>query len=239
MSVEAGMVRLLCVLPEPIERVWAYLTESEPRGRWLASGPMELHVDGRVELTVRPDAPGASVFQHTGPAPDRYWRNEEARTVSGRITRCDPPYLLSYTWGEEGGDDAQVTFELMPRHGTVILFLTQRRRGDHATMVSVARGWHACLGILLDYLYGRVPQPLRSTHTKLEAKYERQLATHGPTMSAVRSGPTCRAPHSPISHTSTAPPFLPDYDNAEDPAPLTLSGCHAIAPAVGPACAWR
>src|SRR5436189_2030215 len=103
MSVEAGTVRFLCVLPDPVERVWAYLTESEPRGRWLASGPMELHIGGRVELTVRSDAPGASVFQQTEPAPVRYRRDGEERSVSGRITRCDPPYLLSYTWGEEGG----------------------------------------------------------------------------------------------------------------------------------------
>ena len=41
------------VLPGPIERIWAYLTESEKRGRWLASGPMELRVGGRVELNFR------------------------------------------------------------------------------------------------------------------------------------------------------------------------------------------
>jgi len=38
------------VLPGPIERVWAYLMESEKRGKWLATGNMELRVGGRVEL---------------------------------------------------------------------------------------------------------------------------------------------------------------------------------------------
>ena len=45
---EARTLRMRRVLPGPIERVWAYLTESEKRGRWLASGPMELNVGGRV-----------------------------------------------------------------------------------------------------------------------------------------------------------------------------------------------
>src|SRR5918994_1998641 len=43
---QARTVRFQRVLPGPIERVWAYLTESEKRGRWLASGPMELRVGG-------------------------------------------------------------------------------------------------------------------------------------------------------------------------------------------------
>ena len=50
---EARTLRIRRVLPGPIERVWAYLTESEKRGRWLAAGPMELRVGGRVELTFR------------------------------------------------------------------------------------------------------------------------------------------------------------------------------------------
>ena len=50
---EARTLRIRRVLPGPIERVWAYLTELEKRGRWLAAGPMELRVGGRVELTFR------------------------------------------------------------------------------------------------------------------------------------------------------------------------------------------
>ena len=50
---EARTIRFQRVLPGPIERVWAFLTESDKRGRWLASGPMELRVGGRVELNFR------------------------------------------------------------------------------------------------------------------------------------------------------------------------------------------
>src|SRR5260370_33738585 len=46
---EPGTVRLERVLPGPIERVWAYLTEPEKRGKWLASGAMELRAGGQEE----------------------------------------------------------------------------------------------------------------------------------------------------------------------------------------------
>ncbi len=47
---EAGAVRFERLLPGPIERVWAYLTDPEKRATWLAAGPMELRVGGPVEL---------------------------------------------------------------------------------------------------------------------------------------------------------------------------------------------
>ena len=43
-------IRFERLFPGPIERVWAYLTESEKRGKWLASGPMELKPGGKAEF---------------------------------------------------------------------------------------------------------------------------------------------------------------------------------------------
>ena len=37
----AGTVRFERVLPGPVERVWAYLTESDKRAKWLAAGELE------------------------------------------------------------------------------------------------------------------------------------------------------------------------------------------------------
>jgi hypothetical protein len=42
-----------CHTAGPIERVWAYLTESEKRGKWFVSVPMELSARGRVEPHFR------------------------------------------------------------------------------------------------------------------------------------------------------------------------------------------
>jgi uncharacterized protein YndB with AHSA1/START domain len=160
-------IRLERVLPGPVERVWAYLTESEKRGTWLAAGPMELHVGGRVELSFR----NSELTSHAETPPEKYRKHEGGVEVRGRVTRCEPPRLLSYTWR----DDSEVTFELSPRDDKVVLVVTHRRLPDRATMVSVASGWHTHLGILVDRMNEREPQPFWSTYVRLEAEYERQL----------------------------------------------------------------
>ncbi len=168
---EAGTVRFERVLPGPIERVWAYLTESEKRGTWLASGEMELRVGGRVELKFR----HAELSSQTEPTPERYKKYEKGASVYGRITRCEPPRLLSYTWGESDGVDSEVTFELTPRGNDVLLVLTHRRLPDRTEMISVSGGWHTHLAILADHLYGRARRPFWSTHALLEGEYEKRL----------------------------------------------------------------
>ena len=95
---EARTLRIRRVLPGPIERVWAYLTESEKRGRWLAAGPMELRVGGRVELTFR----NTDLSAHAEPAPDKYKKYEGAG-IQGRVTRCDPPRAELYLGRTLGG----------------------------------------------------------------------------------------------------------------------------------------
>lgn len=167
----ARTVRFQRVLPGPIERVWAYLTESEKRGRWLASGPMELRVGGRVELHFR----HADLTPHVEQPPEKYRNCADGVTTYGRVTRCDPPRLLSHTWDEQSDVASEVTFELTPQGEDVLLVLTHRRLGDRATMLSVAGGWHTHLGILLDHLNGREPRPFWSTHARLEAEYATRL----------------------------------------------------------------
>jgi uncharacterized protein YndB with AHSA1/START domain len=166
----ARTLRLERVLPGPIERVWAYLTESEKRGTWLASGPMELKVGGGVELTFR----NTDLSGHPETPPERY-RERGCGVVRGRITRCEPPRLLAYTWDGGSGTPSEVTFELTPQGTDVRLVLTHRRLPDRTTMVSVASGWHSHVGILLDRLHGRDPQPFWSTLVHLEAAYEKRL----------------------------------------------------------------
>jgi uncharacterized protein YndB with AHSA1/START domain len=149
---------------------------------WLAAGTMELRVGGRVELSFR----HADLSPQAETTPDRYRQYENGAGFTGRITACDPPRLLSHTWGEESGEDSEVTFELTPRGENVLLAVTHRRLGDdRATMLSVAGGWHTHLGILVDHLNGREPRPFWSTHALLEAEYEKRLdALEGPVRSA-------------------------------------------------------
>jgi uncharacterized protein YndB with AHSA1/START domain len=168
---EARTIRFQRVLPGPIERVWAYLTESDKRGRWLASGPMDLRVGGRVELNFR----HTDLTPHVERPPDRYRQFADGVTTYGRVTRCAPPRVLSYTWAEESGVASEVTFELTPQGDDVLLMLTHRRLGDRAMRVDVAGGWHTHLGILVDHLNGREPGPFWSTFERLEAEYDKRL----------------------------------------------------------------
>jgi uncharacterized protein YndB with AHSA1/START domain len=131
---------------------------------------MELHVGGRVELNFR----NAELSPHKETPPDRY-KNRGQGSLRGRITRCDPPRLLSYTWNEDAESPSEVTFELTPQGADVLLVLTHRRLGDRTAMLSVAGGWHTHLGILIDHMNGREPRPFWSTYARLEAEYERRL----------------------------------------------------------------
>ena len=164
-------VRLERVLPGPIERVWAYLTESEKRAKWFAGGPMELRAGGRVEFNFR-----HADFSAEKTPPDRFKKYNEGHSFLGRVTACDPPRLLAYTWGDETGKHGEVMFELTPRGKNVLLVLTHRRLPDRKEMLSVAGGWHAHLGILEDVLAGCEPRGFWSTHAKLEKEYEKRFA---------------------------------------------------------------
>ena len=173
---EFGVVtapRTVCIqrrLPGPIERVWAFLTESDKRGKWLASGAMELWVGGRVELLFH----HANLAPRGEPTPERY-RNHDGNRKFGHVTRCEPPRILSYTWDEGAGEPSEVTFELTPAGEDVLLVLTHRRLPDRPMMVGVATGWHTHLGVLVDQLEGRDLRPFWPSFEHWRTEYERRL----------------------------------------------------------------
>lgn len=160
------------VLPGPIDRVWNYLTQSELRGKWLASGSMDLREGGKVELIFNHKV----LTPHEDPVPEKYKDLGEVSSMLGEITRLDSPRLLSYTWGETQGHDSEVTFKLTPKGDDVLLELTHRRLGDDREMLlGIAAGWHTHLGILEDKLSGREPKPFWKTHMKYEKEYREKL----------------------------------------------------------------
>jgi uncharacterized protein YndB with AHSA1/START domain len=161
---EAGTIRFERVLPGPIERVWGYLTDSEKRGTWLATGNMELRPGGKVELNFH----HADLSSEKEP-PAKYEKMKGGVQTTGRIVRVEKPRLLVFMWaGDEG--ETEVTFELTPRGKDVLLVLTHRLL-DRATMLGVLPGWHAHLAILEDRLAGAEPRPFWTTHGNLEKEY--------------------------------------------------------------------
>ena len=164
--IDRQTVRFERLLPGPIERVWAYLTESEKRRKWLASGDMDLRVGGRAALRFN----HSELTPHKEVTPEKYRKYDGSTVVYWEITRCEPPRLLAARWGENAAD-SEVTFELEPRGNHVLLRVMHRRLADRDFMVSVAGGWHVHLDILADHLNGRVPPPFWATHARLAAEY--------------------------------------------------------------------
>jgi len=156
-------VRLERLLPGPIERVWAFLTESEKRARWLAAGDMELRSGGKVELH----------FNHAKispePTPAKY--RDMPMSFIGKVLRCDPPKLLEFTWMESHGGTSVVLWELDTRGDKVALTITHHRLANRAELLSVSGGWDVHVGILEDVLTRQPPRAFWSTHARLEAEY--------------------------------------------------------------------
>lgn len=161
-------LRLERLLPGPVERVWAYLTESEKRATWLCGGEFELRVGGRVRLEF--DHARLSREKAT---PERHKGAEHAR-FEGTITRLEPLRALAFTW-TFADRLSEVTFELAPRGKQVLLTITHRGLDERATRVSVMSGWDVHTGILADVLNGTEPRPFWSTHARLEREYEARI----------------------------------------------------------------
>lgn len=162
-------VRFERLLPGPIERIWAYITESEKRRTWLAAGPMDLHAGGRVELRFN----NTALTPHNEKPPEKYKHHDGSKAVLWTVTRCDAPRLLVVTWSEP--NDSEVTFELAPRGDKVLLTITHRRLTGRDFMISVGAGWQAHLAILSAVLNDQAVPPFWSTHTALEAEYAKRI----------------------------------------------------------------
>jgi uncharacterized protein YndB with AHSA1/START domain len=161
---EPATLKIQRLLPGPIERVWAYLTESDLRRKWLAAGRMELKVGAPFELVWRND----ELTQPSGKRPDGF--GEEHRMQS-RITELDPPRKLSIGWNGSG----DVSFELEPKGDQVLLTLIHRRLPDRSTLLKVAAGWHQHLDTWVARASGREPAPFWDNWVRLHKEYDHRL----------------------------------------------------------------
>ena len=152
------------LLPGPVERVWAYLTESDLRRQWLASGRMELKVGAPFELVWRND-------ELTDPPGKRPPGFAEEHRMQSRITELDAPRRLAFAWCNSG----DVSFELEPEGDQVLLTVIHRQLPDRLTLRRVGPGWHSHLDLLVARATGKVPTPFWDGWTRLEQEYDRRL----------------------------------------------------------------
>lgn len=165
-------IRFERLLPGPIERVWAYLTDSEKRSKWLASGVMDLRVGGDMEMTWRHENMDTAKPDE---APEKY-RN--GHTMKAKITRCEPPNVLGFTWGARAEALSEVVFELSMRGTEVLLVLTHKRLPNHKDLLGISGGWHAHLDILVEHLNGRTAPAFWTKHAALNEEYTERLASN-------------------------------------------------------------
>lgn len=152
------------VLPGPIERVWSYLTESELRRKWLASGDMELKVGAPFTLTWRND----ELTNPPGKKPDGFGAEH---SMACEITALDPPTKLAFTWGRSGG----VSIELKPVGGDVLLTLVHHRLPDRDTMLMVGAGWRMHLDVLAARSRGEESEPFWDGWVRLKLEYAARI----------------------------------------------------------------
>jgi uncharacterized protein YndB with AHSA1/START domain len=162
--IEPATLKIQRLLPGPIERVWAYLTESELRRQWLAAGKMEMKVGAPVELVWRND-------ELNNPPGQRPAGFSEEHRMQSRITELDPPRKLAIAWEGSG----EVSFELDPQGDEVLLTLIHRRLPDRETLLKVAAGWHMHLDILVARATGIEPAPFWDGLIRLRKEYDQRL----------------------------------------------------------------
>ena len=161
---EPATLKIQRLLPGPIERIWAYLTESDLRRQWLAAGQMEMKVGAPVELVWRND-------ELTNPPGQRPPGFPDEHRMQSRITELDPPHKLAITWGSTGG----VSFELEPKGNEVLLTVIHRRVPDRSTLLNVSAGWHMHLDTLVARATGKEPAPFWVGWSRLKKEYDRRM----------------------------------------------------------------
>lgn len=162
--IEPTTLKIQRLLPGPIERVWAYLTESDMRRKWLAAGRMEMKVGSPFEFVWRND----ELTNPPGNKPEGF--GAEHRMAS-RIVELDPPRKITFTWNDSG----DVTIELESKGDDVLLTLIHRRLPSRNTMLMVSAGWHMHLDILAARASGKEPEPFWDGWLKLKQDYDGRL----------------------------------------------------------------
>ena len=144
---EPATLTIQRLLPGPIERVWAYLTESDRRRQWLAAGQMEMKVGAPFEFVWRNDAL-RSASQRPAGFPEEHRMQSRITGWIHRTSSPSPGKAVAMSPSSWSGADDQV-----------LLTVIHRRLPDRDTLLKVAAGWHMHLDILVARASDKEPEP--------------------------------------------------------------------------------
>lgn len=160
-------------LPGPIERIWDYLTDSDLRRQWLASGIMPSEPGGTFELVWRSD----ELTEGAVARPEGF---PEEQRMTSEILLFEAPHRLAFTWPPR----SEVAIELKailrrPSHPRAQAhFRPQehdhgRRRMAHASRYPCCQGRRPHTGTLL----ARLAAPARGVRTAYPRMIRRNSKT--------------------------------------------------------------
>lgn len=159
--VEPTVLKLERLLPGPVSRVWDYLTQSELRRQWLASGEMDLTPGTEFEFVWRND-------ELTDPPGARPEGMGAENRMTCKILDVEPPRRLFISWGVQ----SDVLFELAEKGADTLLTITHRRPPTRDVLLSVSAGWHAHVDVLEAKLAGTQPGPHWDNWVRLRSEYD-------------------------------------------------------------------
>jgi uncharacterized protein YndB with AHSA1/START domain len=139
---EARVVALRREWPDPIDDVWAALTESERTARWIGTYAGIGRGGGTVEFTLTGEADAGGAV---------------APPVTVTIVECDPPRRLVVDIPEGDGPSWRVAVTLSTEDGRTVLLFEQRVL-DGVDPAAVEAGWSWYLDRLGASLHGE-PMP--------------------------------------------------------------------------------
>jgi uncharacterized protein YndB with AHSA1/START domain len=167
--IDAHTVRFERLLPGPVEKIWAYLTDDQKRSEWFAGGALPSKVGETFQLKFK----HSDLSPNQAPPPERFKDMDvKGFVATERLLALEPMRRLAYTFGEENPPPSEVEFALMPEGDKVRLTLTHRKIPDRAYAVNVSGGWHSHLSILQYKAEGKVPPAFWDVWRETEHTYE-------------------------------------------------------------------
>jgi len=125
--------------PDPVDDVWAAITDPERLGRWIGTWTGEPRVGGTVAFTTTGEVDAGG---------------EVAAPVDVRILACDPPHRLVVELPEDGSDRAwHLDLTVEPDGDGAVLVFAQRL-ADGLRRQDVEAGWRWYLDRLEASLHG-------------------------------------------------------------------------------------
>jgi uncharacterized protein YndB with AHSA1/START domain len=174
--VDDSTVRFERFLPGPIEKVWAYLADSDKRGEWFTSGALPAKVGEPFEMRFH----HADYSPHKSPPPPGYENiDREPQVMNSILLALEPPHRLAFTFGKPVGPDqyTEVDIRLTPQpDGKIKLTLTHSKLPDRGYALNISGGWHCHLEMLQYKAEGRVPPSIWDVWRQVDGVYDKRYA---------------------------------------------------------------